>query len=456
MARHLLPGAFLALLFLTPLPAPAGPVHEFTLDNGMEVLVREDHRAPVVVSQVWYRVGASYEHGGVTGLSHMLEHMMFKGTERHGPGEFSRLVAAAGGEDNAFTSRDYTAYYQKLAADRLELALRLEADRMRGLLLDPEEFRRERSVVTEERRQRTEDNPQSLAWEEFMAAAFRASPYRQPVIGWMGDIQSYRVEDLRDWYRRWYAPNNAILVVAGDVDPERVHELARRHFGPIEPSPPAEAKPRPEPPQRGERRITVRAPASLPLVIMGYKAPSVGQAAEPWEPYALAVLASVLDGGQSARLARELVRGAEVAASASASYRVYRRLPGLLTLAGLPAQGRTAAAVEEALRAQVQRLREEPVPARELERVKTQVVASEVYDKDSVFYQAMRLGMLEAIGLDWRLDEEYVPRIRAVTPEQVQAVARKYLRDERLTVATLDPLPLDGEGARAPEVAHVR
>ena len=249
--------------------ALAGPVHEHRLDNGLKVLIKEDHRAPVVVSQIWYKVGSSYEHGGITGIAHMLEHMMFKGTDAYGPGEFSRIVSAAGGSDNAFTGRDYTAYYQQLAADRLETAFRLESARMRGLVLDQDEFVRERAVVEEERRLRTEDNPTSVAYEQFMATAFHASPYQHPVIGWMSDIESYRLEDLRAWYERWYRPDNAVLVVVGDVQPAAVLELAREHFGDLPAGPDATLKPRREPDQLGERRAVVHRPANLPHLLLG-------------------------------------------------------------------------------------------------------------------------------------------------------------------------------------------
>ena len=311
---------FALFLFTCLLPAAlsAQDVHEYVLSNGMKILVKPDNRAPVVVSQVWYGVGSSHEYGGITGISHALEHMMFKGTPRYPAGEFSRIIAEQGGRENAFTSRDYTAYYQLLAADRLEIALRLEADRMRNLSLPEEEFVQEMRVVGEERRLRTEDNPNSLLFEHVNATAWLNSPYGLPVIGWMTDIENYTVADLRDWYDRWYAPNNATLVVVGDVDPDTVHRMARRHFGPVKARELQQIKPRTETPQRGERRIVVRAPARLPSVLMGYKVPALMTAAEDWEPYALLVAAGVLDGGESARFARELVREREFAAGASA------------------------------------------------------------------------------------------------------------------------------------------
>jgi len=446
--------ALLALALATAAFA-APEVHEFTLGNGLKVLVKPDRRAPVVVSQVWYKVGSSYETEGLTGISHMLEHMMFKGTESLGPGKFSRIVAAEGGRENAFTGQDYTAYFQSLASDRLEVSLRLEADRMANLLLRDEDFIKEREVVTEERRLRTEDQPESLTYETFQAMAYQTSPYRHPVIGWMSDIEHYSLDDLKGWYRRWYAPNNATLVVVGDVDPPAVRALAERYFGPLKPAAVQSPKPRPEVEQVGLRRVVVEAPAKLPYLLFGYKAPTAATRPEPWEPYALDVLAAILGGDESSRLQSRLVRGEEVAADVGVSYDPYDRMTTLFTISAVPAQGRSMDDLEAGVVEEVRRLREEPVLAAELDKVKTQVVAADVYQLDSVFAQAMRLGRLETVGLGWRTADEYVPRVRAVTPEQVQAVARKYLREEALTMARLKPLPLSSPVARASAPAAI-
>jgi len=430
-------------------------VHEFELANGMQLIVKENHRAPVVVSQIWYRIGASYEHIGITGVSHVLEHMMFKGTDKHPTGEFSRIIAEHGGSENAFTGRDYTSYFQQLEKSRLPIAFELEADRMRNLQLPAEEFAKEVQVVMEERRMRTEDKPTALTYEAFMATAFKVNPYHNPVIGWMDDLRNLTVADLESWYRTWYSPNNATLVVAGDVEPLEVLALARRHFGDIEPSRLPEEKPRKEPEQLGEQRITVKVQAELPLLLLGYKVPVLRTAEEPWKAYALEVLANVLDGGDSARFSRELVRGEQLAASAGAGYDLLARHDSLLTLQGIPAQGRSVDELEGALRQQIARLHEELVSEEELARIKAQVTASKVYELDSIFYQAMQIGMLETVGLDWREAERYLERINAVTPEQVRQVAREFLRDERLTVAILEPLPLNPQAAADREVSHV-
>ncbi|MBZ4193601.1 MAG: insulinase family protein [Candidatus Contendobacter sp.] len=437
-------------LTLAPAAFAAAPVQEFTLTNGLKVLVRQDRRAPVVVSQIWYKVGSSYESSGLTGISHLLEHMMFKGTSIVPGGEFSRIIAANGGEQNAFTSHDYTAYFQTLEKDRLELSFRLEADRMRHLLLKPEEVAKEAQVVAEERRLRTDDQPEALTHEQFQAAAYVTSPYRHPIIGWMQDIQTIAPDDLRNWYQQWYAPNNATLVVIGDVELAKVRELAEKHFGPLPPSALTPPKPAVDIAQQGERRIMVKTPAEVPYVALGYKAPTLKTAAEPWEPYALAVLNGILDGGNSGRISRNLVRGSQVAAAAGTDYGLTSRLEELFTLVGNPAPGRSSAELEQALRAEVARLREELVSADELSRVVAQVVAADVYQQDSLFYQGMRLGALETVGLGWNKLDDYVQRVQAVTPEQIREVARKYLTDDRLTVATLEPLPLDGRRPAAP------
>jgi len=430
------------------IPEPVGAVHrdgkadvrQYQLDNGMKILVKEDHRAPVVVSQVWYKVGSSYEHNGITGVSHVLEHMMFKGTKTLGPNEFSKIISANGGRENAFTGRDYTAYFQRMHKDRIEVSFRLEADRMRNLTLPEEEFAKEVKVVMEERRLRTEDKPTSLTYEQFSAAAYQTSPYHHPVIGWMDDLMSMENDDLKAWYERWYSPANATLVVVGDVEADKVYRLAKKHFGPLTGPAVKPVKPQREVKQRGERRIKVRAEAEVPYLLMGYKVPVLKTVEDSNEAYALEMLAGVLDGGSSARLSRELVRGKQIAVSAGAGYDMYNRIDSLFLFDGRPANGHTIEDVEKAIREQVEGVRTTLATQDELDRIKAQVVAAKVYELDSVFYQAMQIGTLETVGLDHSLLDEYVDRIRAVTPEQIQAVAKKYLVDDGLTVAVLEPL----------------
>jgi len=434
-----LSGLLFTLSALNVAAAPANKVREYALDNGLRILVLEDHRAPVVVSQVWYRVGSSYESNGTTGVSHVLEHMMFKGTKTLGPNEFSQIISANGGRENAFTGRDYTAYFQRMHKDRIEINFKLQADRMRNLSLPPAELAKEVQVGMEQRRLRTEDKPTTLTYEQFNAAAFQTSPYQHPVIGWMADLKSLTINDLREWYIKWYTPANATLVVVGDVEADKVYRLAKQHFGPLEGPAAAKVKPRPEVKQLGDRRIKGKVPAEGPYLLMGYKVPVLKTAADPAEAYALEMLAAVLDGGSSARLARELVRGRQIAVSAGAGYGLYDRINSLFLFDGTPSTGHSVEELEAAIHEQIQRVQSEPVEEAELERIKAQVVAAKVYERDSVFYQAMQIGTLVTVGLDYQQLDEYVDHIRAVTPAQIQAVAQKYLVNETLTVATLEP-----------------
>ncbi|MEO8003813.1 MAG: pitrilysin family protein [Betaproteobacteria bacterium] len=424
--------------------ATAAPLAQHVLANGMTVLVKEDHRSPVAVSMVWYRAGSMDEVSTSTGVAHMLEHMMFKGTAKVPAGEFSRTVARAGGRENAFTSRDYTAYHEQLHKSKLPLALELEADRMVNLTLADEEFSKELKVVMEERRSRTDDDPHATLYEQMMAAIYTLHPYRTPVIGWMNDLRNMQQADARGWYEKWYAPNNATLVVAGDVDPEAVFELAEKFFGPIPARTLPVRKPQIETPQTGTKRITVKAPAELPYIVMAYHAPVLRDVEKDWEPYALFVLNGILDGSDAARLNRNIVRKSRVANSANSSYDLINRGPALFFLDGVPAEGHTVAEVETALREQVRILIDEGVSDEELQRVKAQVTAGQVYARDSVYYQALRIGMLQTIGLPPDSSDVQVRKMQEVTAQQVREVARKYLIDDNLTVAVLDPQPLPG------------
>ena len=432
------------------LAKPSDNTHEFVLDNGLKLIVKEDHRAPVLVSQVWYKVGSSYEYNGVTGVSHVLEHMMFKGTEKFPGGAFDRIVSDNGGRNNAFTSQDYTAYYQEFEKSRLAVSFELEADRMRNLLLPEDEFNKEIRVVIEERQLRTEDNPRAFTYEQFNAAAFVSSPSRIPVIGWMNDLENMQVEDLRTWYDRWYAPNNAIVVVVGDVDPNDVYALAKKYFAPIKARDVEPPKPRQEIAQTGARQIVVKAPAELPYFIMGYKVPSLLTVEDETDAYALAVLSAILDGGESSRFAKKLVRGSEIAANAGAGYDIHARGETLFNLDGTPAQGTSIKELRDAMKSEIELLKTELVSEKELDRIKAQVVAGQVYQRDSIFFQATTLGALESIGLDWRIIDDFVDKVTAISAEDIQRVAKKYFNNDTLTIAELDPQPLDKRRARRP------
>jgi zinc protease len=422
------------------------------LKNGMKIIVQENRRAPVVVTQVWYKVGGSYEHDGITGVSHVLEHMMFKGTEDLPAGEFSEIIAEHGGRENAFTSKDYTAYFQRISNEHLELCLSLEADRMRNLLLSEDEFVKEIEVVKEERRLRTDDKPTSLTYERFNAAAFANNPYRQPIIGWMEDLNSMTIDDLRAWYRTWYAPNNATLVVVGDVRAKQVFALAKEYFGPLKPVDLPQLKSRKEAKQYGTQRVEVKVPARVPFLVMGYKVPVLKSLEESDEAYALELLAGLLDGGNSSRFSQNLVRGSQIASNVGANYNLYALRDSLFTLSAIPANGVAVDELKTAIIEQIKAIQDQPPTEAELDRVKAQVVASSVYEQDSSFYQAMKIGILETVGLGWPVMNEYVDRINAVTAEQVQQVARKYFVEDQLTVAELIPQAM---GPQTPAAATV-
>ncbi|MDR0576023.1 MAG: insulinase family protein [Candidatus Accumulibacter sp.] len=434
-------------------PARANPF-ERQLANGLRVIVKEDRRAPTAVHMVWYRAGSMDETNGTTGVAHLLEHMMFKGTPRIGAGEFNRLVAAAGGQDNAFTSHDFTAYFQQVPKQELERMIELEADRMRHLTLDPKEFEQEIKVVMEERRLRTDDQPPAALFEQLRAAAFQAHPYRAPVIGWMSDLEAMTARDARDWYERWYVPNNAHVVIVGDVDHEEVFRLAEKHYGPLAARPLPERKPQTEPAQAGVRRIAFKAPADLPVLLMAYKTPTLRELEQDADPYALEMLAAVLDGHEAARFPRNLVRERRLAVSADAGYDAIARGPGLFYLRGSPSAGHTRAELEAGFRAEIARLVRDGVSEDELARARAQLVAGEVYKRDSMFSQALEIGRLEAAGIPHRAEGRLIEKLKAVTAEQVQSVARRYLIDDGLTVAELDPRPLPEAPRRPPAVVR--
>ncbi len=429
---------------------------EFKLANGMRIIVQEDRRAPNVAHMVWYRVGSMDEQNGTTGVAHVLEHMMFKGTAKLKPGEFSEKVAALGGRDNAFTGKDYTAYHQQVEKSRLEKVMALEADRMQNLRMDKEEFAKEIRVVMEERRLRTDDQPIALLYEALNATAYVAHPYKNPVIGWMDDLQNMTAADALAWYQRWYAPNNATMVVTGDVDAKQVHALAEKYFGKIPPKTLPKMKPQQEPPQTGIKRVVVKAPAENPYLVLAFKVPKLIDVEKDDEAHALDVLAAVLDGYDNARLSAKLVRTERLANAVDASYDGTARGPVMFTLSGVPAKGTSVAQLEQALRAEVERIAKDGVSPEELKRVKAQLIASQVYKRDSVFGQAMEIGAMEMSGISFRQIDRIIEKLSAVTPAQVQAVAQKYFSDDQLTVATLEPLPVAAQAERKPDVSGLR
>ncbi|MGN8078463.1 MULTISPECIES: M16 family metallopeptidase [Variovorax] len=435
--------------------AAPGP-QQFTLANGMTLIVQPDRRSPTAVQMVWVRVGSIDEVDGTSGVAHALEHMMFKGTKDIKPGEFSRRVAALGGQENAFTTRDYTGYYQQIPVGSLEQVMKLESDRFANNQWPDDEFKREIEVVKEERRLRTEDQPRALLGEQQNAAVFTASPYHRPVVGWMSDLDAMTPDDARAFFRQWYVPANAVVVVAGDVDVAQVRAMAEKYYGRIPARAVPARKPRIEPAQRGIRRIELKAPAEQAYVSLAFRVPQLASIDDVnSDAWALVVLSAVLDGYSGARLDRALTQGPDRVADSAGAYSGFiGRGPQLFVLDGVPAAGKSAEVVEAALRAQVARIAKEGVGEAELARVKTQWVASETYKRDSVMAQARELGSNWIQGLPLDASERIVARLQSVTAAQVQAVAAKYFGDDQLTVATLRPLPPEskprGRGFAAP------
>jgi zinc protease len=432
--------------------AEAPGVQQFTLKNGMSLIVKPDHRAPTAVNMVWVRVGSMDEVDGTSGVAHVLEHMMFKGTPTVKAGDFSRKVAALGGRENAFTSKDYTGYFQQIPAGKLEDVMRLEADRFAHNQWSDEDFRKELEVVKEERRLRTEDNPHARLHEAMDAVIYQAAPYRRPIVGWMSDLEALTPDDARAFYKRWYTPTNATVVVAGDVVVSQVHAWAEKYYGSLPAHVVPTRKPREEPVQSGMRRLEFKAPAEQSYVALAFKVPGFQAAAlDAAKPdaasddaLALTVLSAVLAGYDNARLERALTQGDDpVADSAGAYCGMAARGPQLCSLYGVPATGKTAAQVEQALRQQVARIATEGVSEAELKRVKNQWVAGEIYKQDSVFNQARILGVHWINGFPLDADERMIARLRAVTAAQVKDVAARYFGDDALTVATLLPQPPD-------------
>jgi zinc protease len=434
--RYVLVALLVVALAVPAAALAADRVHATTLDNGLRVLLLEDHRSPIVSFQVWYRVGSRDERRGATGLAHLLEHMMFKGTARHGPRQFARLIEQNGGQDNAFTSHDVTSYFVNIAADKLDLAIELEADRMQHLLLDPKEVESERQVVIEERRTRTEDDPSGFLGEEVSALAFRAHPYGAPIIGWMEDLIRITPAQLRAFYRTYYVPNNALVVAVGDFDASRALESIRRHFGSI---PRGADPPRPaavEPPQNGPRRVTVTKPARLPVVYAAFHAPNQRAGDAP----ALEVLSTILAGGRASRLHRELVYGRQIALDAGGDYSYFALDPYLFWFWATVMPGQTPETVERELFGELGRLKQEPVTDEELQRAKNQIEAALVFQEDSVHRRASMLARFELIGgVDQR--DRFLAGIRAVSAADVQRAARTWFPDHKRNVGVLLPRP---------------
>lgn len=423
--------------------------HEYQLANGLKLIVREDHRAPTVAHMVWYRAGSMDEINGRTGVAHVLEHMMFKGTDTVKAGEFSRLVAAVGGRENAFTSRDYTAYFQQVEKSKLDEVIKLESDRMANLKFDDAEFLKEIQVVMEERRLRTEDNPSSLLNEALMATAYMSSPYRHPVIGWMNDLENMKPADAREWYRHWYAPNNATVVISGDVDPKQVLSTVEKYYGVLLAHELPVRKPQLEPLQRGVKQVQVKAPADSAQLAMAWKVPKLEpRKLDDDEPYALELLAAVLDGYDNARLNRLMVKQERVVNDVGVGYDMISRGPELFLIYASMAKGKTVSQAEQSIRKALKEISLNGILDSELKRIKVRILSDQIYKRDSIFGQAMEIGTTEMAGFSWREIDLMLEKMQTITPTQVQTVAKKYLVDEGLTIGVLEPQARKTMGAQ--------
>lgn len=415
--------------------------HEYKLTNGLKIVVKEDHRAPVVMTQIWYRVGSADEPVDKGGISHVLEHMMFKGTTEVSSDDFERLIAKFGGVNNAFTSYDFTGYYELFPANRLPLALELEADRMKNLVFDDKAFAKEHQVVMEERRQRTDDNPLAKAYESFRLLALPSSPKGESVIGPMDELESITLNDLKDWYKTWYAPNNATLVIVGDVEPTEVLNAVKRYFGELKPS---TLPKRPAVTQKGFRgyqQVESEQAVQVPVLLMGYNVPSLVTAGANNEKqtYALSLAQDVLDGGLSARLESRLVREQGLLTTVGTSYDLLDRGDGLFLIQATPREGVSLAQAQQAIISEIDKLATDPIAADEIERAKTNTVTGLVYAQDSMEGQARMIGSLQSIGLDDRLLAKLPSKLDSVTIADIQAASKKYLVKDNLTVMHIIP-----------------
>lgn len=432
----------------------ASSITEKTLDNGFRVVVVENHRAPVAIAQVWYRVGSADEHAGITGLSHALEHMMFLGTKELPGDQFAKVIGNLGGYENAYTSEDQTVYYEEISRDHLETCLKLEADRMKNLQFNPDEVMRELDVIKEERRLRVDDEPHGQLWERFLAAANPGGPYQNPIIGWMEDIDQITLSDLKAWYAHWYAPNHAMLVVVGDVKPDEVFAWAQTYFGEIPASTieePLHQKSRPIIASTGKRTVEVHANAQLPYLMIGFDVPSLSAQSIPASlknqlpldqqkiVYTLLVLQGILDGGLSARFEKNLIRDKAIASEVSVIYDPFQRYQTQFIVAGTPSETHDIKSLEKAIMAELTELQKKQVTEKELKRTQTNLIASFVYDEDSLTAQANHIGKLAQLGLPLDTLTQFEHNIQAVSAKDIKTVANAFLTTQRQSTGILIP-----------------
>lgn len=412
---------------------------ETTLKNGLKVIIREDHRAPMVMTQIWYKVGSTDESGNTLGISHVLEHMMFKGTSKVPNDEFTRISRIYGGSINAATFTNYTNYYQLYPKAYFPMALELEADRMSNLLLRQQDFEPEMKVVMEERRQRTEDNPRSRAFERFKWISYPTSHYRQPVIGHMKTLNNIQLNDVKQWYKTWYTPNNAILVIVGDIESEQALLQVQKYFADT----PLRATPQRndvlEFEHLGYRHMEINTDVQVPNLYMTWNVKSLASAINPQDAYALTIIRSLLDSGISSRLQDRLVRDRKLLTSVSVSYDPYNRGDSLFSISALPANGVSFEDAQKAIQTEVDALKTEDIPKHELERITTRFVSNLIYNQDSIAGQAKMIGNLEVNGLSYRLMDELPKYYENVSMSDIQRVANSYFIRENLSTLYLAP-----------------
>lgn len=412
---------------------------ETTLNNGLKVIIREDHRAPIVMTQIWYAVGSSDESGNVLGISHVLEHMMFKGTQKVPDDEFTRLSRIYGGRINAATFTNYTNYYQLYPKKYFPLALELEADRMQNLVLRQQDFEPEIKVVMEERRQRTDDNPRNLAYERFKWIAYPTSHHRQPVIGYMKNLQNIQLDDLKKWYRTWYTPNNATLVIVGDVNAEQALKQVEKYFSAISQKTTPDRNDVLEFDRLGYRHMELSLPVQVPNLFMAWNVRSLATAKNPQDAYALTIIQSLLDGGISARLQDRLIRDKKLLTAISVSYDPYNRGDSLFIISALPSENVSLTEAQAAIEKEMNLFKTELVNQTELARVKNNFVSNLIYSQDDIIGQANMIGNLEVNGLSYRLMDELAQHYEKVTPQDLQRIANIYFVRDNLSTLYLSP-----------------
>lgn len=426
----------LAFIFLLIFPFMAfGEVKEEFLKNGLKVIFIEEHSVPLTTFQVWYKVGIIDEPEGKSGISHLLEHLMFRGSKNYPGNVFSKIIQSNGGIDNAFTTKDYTVYFQKLSSQKLDISIDLESDRMANLLLLPEDFEVEKKIVLEERRQRYEDDPESLIIEETTSTAFKVHPYRKPIIGWTEDIQSITLEDIKNYYHEYYCPQNAFIIVAGDIKINEIREKIRKKFEGI---PPCKGNPRRnvtyEPKQYGEKRIILKRQTHLPMIVMVYKVPAYPHR----ESLSLEILSTIAGEGKSSRLYRKLVNEKALVVDVSTSNSPLSRDGFLFFIVALVKKPENIEEVERIIKEELEKLKKEPPSEKELEKAKNQIEASFLFNQDSIFGRALLIGKFEILG-DWKMIDSYRKDIMNITAEDVQEAAKKYFVSDNLTVGILLP-----------------